>query len=458
MTQNSGAPNPPERVRLDSWKEIAEYLGRDIRTVLRWEQERGLPVHTIPSGRRRSVYAYKDELDAWLAKGSRAEESVAPEASAGRAPVASPAARRRVARIPLPARVAGLVVLLVVLSLLAFKSVTSETVVQIDSVQMAANTLHALRDDGTVVWSYTFAGPVHKLNNSRIIAEADSGDPNACRVLVVTAVLASVNSPNLEPVDDKLFCFSSKGQQVWERSFKETLRFGSKEYGTFWGFRALHIFHESQQPRIAASLANFTWFPSLVLTFDLQGNRRHTFVNSGWVHQVLSIERPTGGYLLASGVSNSNDAGMMAVLDLRNPSGGSPEKPGSEFECQGCPEGRPVKYFVFPRSELNLVTGSKLNYAGAAILETGVELHTIEVELSSGGAVSAVYEFSPDVELRRASFDHRFWELHRRLELEGKLKHSEANCPERLGPQLVRVWDRATGWQEIRLNKAAVRN
>ena len=29
--------------RLDSWKEIAAFLGRDERTVRRWEKERGLP-------------------------------------------------------------------------------------------------------------------------------------------------------------------------------------------------------------------------------------------------------------------------------------------------------------------------------------------------------------------------------------------------------------------------------
>jgi len=31
--------------RLDSWKEIAAYLKRDVRTVRRWEHAEGLPVH-----------------------------------------------------------------------------------------------------------------------------------------------------------------------------------------------------------------------------------------------------------------------------------------------------------------------------------------------------------------------------------------------------------------------------
>ena len=40
-----GRPSePPASDRLDSWKEIAAYLKRAVRTVQRWEQEEGLPV------------------------------------------------------------------------------------------------------------------------------------------------------------------------------------------------------------------------------------------------------------------------------------------------------------------------------------------------------------------------------------------------------------------------------
>lgn len=54
-------------LRLNSWKEIAGYLGRDVRTVLRWEKERGLPVRCIPGGKRRRVFAYCAEVEEWLA-------------------------------------------------------------------------------------------------------------------------------------------------------------------------------------------------------------------------------------------------------------------------------------------------------------------------------------------------------------------------------------------------------
>src|SRR5712664_3064028 len=51
--------------RLESWKEIAAYLGRDVTTVRRWEKREGLPVHRLHHSKLGSVYAYTRELDAW---------------------------------------------------------------------------------------------------------------------------------------------------------------------------------------------------------------------------------------------------------------------------------------------------------------------------------------------------------------------------------------------------------
>src|SRR5258708_15408836 len=59
------AANNPDR-RLDSWKEIAAFFGRDERTVRRWEKESALPVHRVPGGAKGRVFAYANELGQWL--------------------------------------------------------------------------------------------------------------------------------------------------------------------------------------------------------------------------------------------------------------------------------------------------------------------------------------------------------------------------------------------------------
>jgi len=58
------AVSPPED-RLDSWKEIAAYLNRDVTTVQRWEKREGMPVYRHQHDRMGSVYASRTALDAW---------------------------------------------------------------------------------------------------------------------------------------------------------------------------------------------------------------------------------------------------------------------------------------------------------------------------------------------------------------------------------------------------------
>ena len=65
LHNTNGPPEASPQVRLDSWKEIAAYLKRDVTTVRRWEKREGLPVHRQLHARRDSVYAYPIEIDAW---------------------------------------------------------------------------------------------------------------------------------------------------------------------------------------------------------------------------------------------------------------------------------------------------------------------------------------------------------------------------------------------------------
>src|SRR5271157_3376732 len=62
-TPTSGRPLDD---RLDSWKEIAAYLHRDVTTVQRWEKREGMPVHRHLHDKMGSVYASRTELDSWV--------------------------------------------------------------------------------------------------------------------------------------------------------------------------------------------------------------------------------------------------------------------------------------------------------------------------------------------------------------------------------------------------------
>jgi TolB-like protein len=59
-------PTPNLEDRLDSWKEIASFLRRDVRTVQRWEKKEGLPVYRHLHDKLGSIYAYRNELTEWF--------------------------------------------------------------------------------------------------------------------------------------------------------------------------------------------------------------------------------------------------------------------------------------------------------------------------------------------------------------------------------------------------------
>src|SRR3954452_6803052 len=87
------SPGTPPSVRasedrLESWKEIAAYLNRDVTTVQRWEKREAMPVNRHLHDRMGSVYASRTELDAWArgrslrAAQENGNDAVSPDLSA----------------------------------------------------------------------------------------------------------------------------------------------------------------------------------------------------------------------------------------------------------------------------------------------------------------------------------------------------------------------------------------
>ena len=101
--------------RLDSWKEVASFFRREVRTVQLWEKSEGLPVRRQRHKKLGSVYAYRHELEAWWASRSAvragpAEPLIAKEKPRDSlaAPVIEPAGGYRIITVPFEAVLSGL--------------------------------------------------------------------------------------------------------------------------------------------------------------------------------------------------------------------------------------------------------------------------------------------------------------------------------------------------------------
>lgn len=437
----------PHADRLDSWKAIAEYLGRDIRTVMRWESERKLPVRRVPGGRGRTVFALSTEIDAWLA---RAEgESVAPPVD--RTVVPSPdqdvvPSRRTAPRVRLASAIA--VVALGAFGIWWWQSARLQARSVIAGAEADPSGVTAWNATRERLWFLPFP-PGRRMmltaEPATVVRDLD-GDG---RLEVLVGVAQTLSADHVDG-SGELFSVSASGQTLWRFTSNENLRLGARTYSGPWPIATWTIAPDTTRLQTAVSVHDFTWWPSVLYVLDDRGAVSGRFVNAGWMGSLAWIDTPTGRRLVAGGISNSQAAGVVAVLDPAHLNGRSPETAGSAFECHNCPAGDAIAYMVFPRSELNRVTGSSFNQARVFASADGFTVRTEEVSLQAAqadGGIEVIYRFTQELDMIGASFGDRYWDLHRRLEQDGRIHHARDRCPDRDGPREIRVWQPATGWR-----------
>lgn len=418
----SEAPAPRER--LDSWKAIAEYLDRDLATVRRWEKGKGLPVHRV-AGTGRSVFAYTNEIDAWLVA-SR------PGGAEPARPVESSAAAQPWLGIALAAAVLALVVGL---------AARPRPIAAGDlRVEVTGAGVLARDAAGVEQWRYAFPA-TYKTDIPR--------DP----VLVTGGARPGVyfaTGHRGRQVEDRieggaLTLLDLNGKLQRSFSFDDRVTFQGQTFASPWAVTSFAVDEAVTPNQIAVAAHHYTWDPGIVTVLDAQWNRRGTFVHAGWVEVVRWVARDR---LVIGGFSNAHDGGMAALLDSTALDGQGPEPPGTRHHCESCGATGPLRMFIFPRSELNRVTASRFNRVLLTTGTAGVSVRTIEVP-ADGGDADAHYEFTPSLDLVSARFSDRYWEQHRALEAQGKLTHTRAQCPERDGPRGVQQWTASAGWRAV---------
>ncbi|MBI1750771.1 MAG: helix-turn-helix domain-containing protein [Acidobacteria bacterium] len=440
--------------RLDSWKEIAAYLRCDERTAMRWQDE-GLPVHHVGGRGRGRVFAYNQEIDAWLA----GAKPVGPSSATHQESVAAPSLGwlARIPRIVQSGILAALAIGLYASVAFIWKATTAGPLA---SVTLRDNKFVGVSKNGKTLWTYSLPADLAESPPTRPPAIAYIGDLQASggrQTLVSVPMPGGLRSEMLAN-ERELYFFTETGRLLWHFQPKEILTFGSGDYGPPWPIRVWLVYRAAAQTRIALVVHHNVWWPSMLHLLDGQGHELGRFVNSGNIFALAFMDTTAGPRLLAGGVRNHEDevSGMLAVLDGNLISGGSPEQPGSGFECKSCPAGRPLRYLVFPRSELNRLDPNGYNpVILISLYEEGVKVRSAEAEVRDGErktVADGIFEFSRDFRLQRASYSDGYRELHKRWEREGRISHSWEKCPDRFGPRLIRSWDPQHGWIEIHPN------
>ena len=501
---------PAQLGRLDAWKGIAEYLGRNVRTATRWAAERGLPVYRVPGGKRGAVFAFAAEIDAWLVSqdvdAARTDEREAAarleEDSANGGKGASPAPERdevigggagsgagegsaggRAAQeekgfargggdaqaVPknwfgamrwrLGTVVAG--VLVAVVALAVTLRPASSHASEVASIKLSGDTLEARDAQGRTLWTYRYPQLIRKgyyeylSDGYRPERVADYfGDGNR-EVAVMTTLQSGPNTTEFD--NSQVDFFSNAGKLIWRYLPDNSFQFGTHRLSGPWFFSDLYVSRIEKRSEIWAAAMHGEWGNSFVAELNpATGRGTVRFVNTGTLYRLKEIKTSSKTYLLVGGFNNEWDGGSLAILDEAKPFAASPQTPGTRHHCDSCPPGDPDYYFVFPRSEINRMTSS-YDTPVLDIHVTGSGIELMKSERFSDGQEKTVYLLSsqPPFKLLSLRYNSTYDLLHRAWSTEGKLTHTLENCPERLHPQPVRLWTPGGGWVDVPVKPTA---
>lgn len=297
---------------------------------------------------------------------------------------------------------------------------------------------------GAERWRYSFPAEEHVQAVNQSISGPGQELRNADGAIFAVNRLRRADSSLLA---SQLVWLTSGGLLKGTFEFSGSYVFGEASYGGPWVITNYQARQENDRPRIAVVGRHYNWWPAFLTILDGELRPTSTFVNAGWVTYVqwLSSTR-----LLISGFSNAMDGAMVALLDADALDGHSPDTNNPAYRCRGCGGAVPLRYVVMPRTEINSVTAAPFNEARLEVVGDRVNVRTMEVPGGdNAGAQEAFYEFTPSLELVRASLADRYWDKHRALEREGKIGHSAETCPDRSGPRTLHVWEPATGWRTV---------
>ena len=457
--------------RLDGWKAIADYLGRDVRTAQRWRDERGMPVHRIPGGKGGAVFADRSEIDAWLVQPKvAADVNVrAPNTKAIRViddhtnvPLNGPNGVVSLSRL----RTVTVRRVATIMAVLVLVGSAGAAVIRIQTAALAiparfefsGNALVARGADDSILW--TFRPPERPgsvvdgavVNDVRMAGTARlnfrSHDSDVLALLALTKVAEGPDKP--EALRFEVFCLTSGGKFRWMFYPRNRLTFADREFAGPWRIHAWAALPGSK-PRLWVSFIDNVWWPTFIESLDADGKAETAFVNSGHLVALAPVQIGAATYLLAGGVNNEYRSAVLAVLDPENEPSSSPQTPGTPFACDHCPRRGPFRYFVFPRLEVAVAHGVPYEYANTISGGPGASSVEISIRDMTELNVRAVYRFSEGLMPESVAMSDRYWEIHREMFRTGKLDHAPEDCPERNDGVTVRMWQPAGGWSEIKV-------
>jgi hypothetical protein len=426
-----------DRQRLNGWKDIANHLGKAVRTVQRWERERGLPIRRVPDSE--IVYAFRDEIDAWSAA-----DTTLPQEPQVRPGVETTRSRRTTYVL------SGVAVLFAVVAISGFAMWWLRPPALPASAALEGSALVVRDLAQREIWRQSF-----DFEFGRAAYETPRSDDGTDRVLVTdldrdgrNEVVFGISS-KVKDSPQGIRVFNGDGTLRFAVEPNPTIRFGTEDFAGPWSLFRMFVLDNPDGTRsLWAAFIHGLWFPTLVIEIDEGGTTKSQYWSNGYVHRV-AVARWKGQPVVLVGATNNDSRGAsLAIFDYGKVGGAAPAVI-DEFKCKNCPPGGPREFLIFPRRCLALAVNGQ-----AVVTEAWIDDHdrlytfaaegTIGTNALAGGVW---YTVNHDLSVASAEIPITVGPVHRSLEQQGRIDHPFTLRGDHGEPALTHVlrWDHHAG-------------
>lgn len=378
-TDTRGPHVPDDPARLNGWKEISAFLGKGVRTAQRWERTLKMPVHRIGHKGGEIVFAYRRELEEWLAT-APFEAEPADEGASGNDGNGAPKAHPNGApdgvnggalTAPRHRRWLGV-------SMLGLLGVTMAVVAAIGtgglsilsspaarppmrqpvSWKVAGDHLQTFDATGMLVWDhgfdfglvdYTERDYLDLPANQAVIRDFD-GDG---------AIETLFSAASRLGRQRHLYAFNSDGSVRFVDRPGGSATFGDTVYEPPWMSHRVFVGPKRNgSPAIWSVAIHGLWFPTRLRQLDGRGRLISEYWSNGYIETLGEHtwqERP----MVFVGATHNQTAGAsLAVFDHDEVAGSAPAD-DPRYRCHTCPSGGPGEFIVFPPGCLDRTGGDQ---------------------------------------------------------------------------------------------------
>lgn len=398
---------------LDSWKEIAQYLKRDVRTCQRWEKELGLPVHRFEDSPRSRVFAYQEEIDHWLRE------------KFGSGELGAKREKKIYSKLIISLIVIGLIIFLIwILASLLHRSEPYD-------FKLERNTLVIMDQKGHHLWQYTF-------DHLNLVSEKEYRNHFQEKQLVIYPnnkthwtlpyiYIGDINHDQHNEVlflaywdkpqpESYLYCFNYRGQILWRYLPNDTPVFGQVTYSKIFrgnGF-ILEDFDHDGSSEIIVIFDCPSFFPTLLVLLNCEGKCLGKYWNSGRINDLLTADLNNDGQkeIIIGFQNNEWDRVGVAVLSPDHLEGASPQTK-DHYNCKNTTiRGREIYYLLLPLNELTARQGIRSSIFKINLLD-GPQLEVTEK------FASLVYIFDQQMKLVFFDYSDKFFKEFKLLKEQG---------------------------------------